>query len=144
MIVSGTKIISETSFVTNIEERKTEYTKKQVKNFIELKREVFCKSGEKIFSFLKPSKTESSIKSVARVFQSIWCKSSLLGGVIKSETIAAISETESIISFLKIAIIRLNIFANYNKEHKKCEDAKNSCAKISIKDRCKKSTLFLI
>lgn len=70
---------------------------------------VLLRSGENIFSFLKPSRTESSINKVARVFQSIFSKSTIVGGVIKRETMAARRETESISSFLKSAIIFLNI-----------------------------------
>ena len=113
IIVSGTKMMRETSFVTNIEEKKTEKTKKIVRPRIVFKWPVRCKRGRKIFSFLKPSRTESSIKRVARVCQFISYKSFADGGVIKREAIAAKSETESISSFLKRARIFLSMNAFY-------------------------------
>ena len=101
IIVSGTKIMSETSFVTNIDEKKTQKTKKKVSARIDEMFFVFRRIGSKIFSLLKPSSTESSIKSVASVRQLMSEKSAREGGVIKSETAAATSETESMMSFLK-------------------------------------------
>ena len=92
-----------------MQEKNTEKTKKQVSHFIFPILEVRFSKGEKIFSFLKPSKTESNMNKVARVLQSIFAKSSLVGGVIKREIIAAKSDTESISSFLKTAMILLNI-----------------------------------
>ena len=105
MIVRGTKIISETSFVTNIEVRNTAKTKKKVRPFMDLRRLVRFKSGLKIFSFLKPSRTVKSIKRVHKVFQSIEESRSFEGGVIKREITAARSETESIMSFLNRALV---------------------------------------
>lgn len=55
--------------------------------------------GEKIFSFLNPSRTERSMNKVASVFQSISESSATDGGVIKRDAMAAISATESITSF---------------------------------------------
>ena len=69
IIVSGTKIISETSFVTNIDEKNTQKTKKIVRFFIVERFLVLFMSGAKIFSLLKPSRTERSMKRVARVRQ---------------------------------------------------------------------------
>ena len=105
MIVRGTKIIRETSFVTNIEVKNTAKTKKKVRPFMDLRRLVRFKRGLKIFSFLKPSRTVKSIKRVQRVFQSIEERRSFEGGVIKSEIRAARSETESIMSFLNRALV---------------------------------------
>ena len=101
IIVSGTKIISETSFVTNIDERKTEKTRKQEIEKIELSLLVCLKTGLKISSLLKPSRTVKSIKSVARVFQSMSRRIAFDGGVIKNDTITTASETESMISFFR-------------------------------------------
>ena len=115
MIVRGTKIISETSFVTNIEVRNTAKTKKAVRPFMDLRRLVRFKSGLKIFSFLKPSRTVKSIKSVQRVFQSIEERRSFEGGVIKSEIRAASRETDIIMSFLKrAAVFVINVFMETN------------------------------
>ena len=112
IIVSGTKMIRDTSFVTNIEEKKTEKTKKVVRPRIVFKWPVRCKRGRKMFSFLKPSRTESSIKRVARVCQFISCKRCADGGVIKREAIAAKRDTESISSFLKRkrSLLNMEIF----------------------------------
>ena len=109
MIVIGTKIIKETSFVTNIDEKNTLKTKKKVRPVIPPILLVIFNRGSKICSFLKPSKTLNNINKVARVFQSISCRSFNCGGVIKSETIAAKSDTESMISFLKMKAILLII-----------------------------------
>ncbi len=109
IIVSGTKMMRETSFVTNMEEKNTEKTKKVVRPRIVFKWPVRCKRGRKMFSFLKPSRTESSIKSVASVRQFMSCKSRDDGGVIKSDAIAAARDTESMSSFLKRKRIFLNM-----------------------------------
>ena len=109
MIVIGTKIIKETSFVTNIDEKNTLKTKKKVRPVIPPIFLVIFNKGSKICSFLKPSKTVNNMNRVAKVLQSIVLKSSFCGGVIKSETTAAKSDTESMISFLKMKAILLII-----------------------------------
>ena len=105
IIVSGTKLISETSFVTNMDVKKTEKTKNSERFFIFERRLVLRSKGAKMFSCLKPSRTERSMNKVARVRQSMFFKRSESGGVIKSDAIAASRETLSISSFLKIEII---------------------------------------
>ena len=110
MIVKGTKIISETSFVTNIEEKNTQKTKKKERLVIPPIFSVIFNRGLKICSFLNPSRTVNNMKRVARVLQSISYRSFNCGGVMKREMTAAKSDTESIISFLKIKAILLMIF----------------------------------
>ena len=71
IIVNGTNMIRETSLVTNMDVKNTLKTKKNVSAIIEPSLLVFRRSGENMFSFLKPSSVLRSMKSVARVFQSI-------------------------------------------------------------------------
>ncbi len=61
-------------------------------------------TGAKMSCVLNPSSTESSMKSVASVLQSIEEMSAFDGGVMKSETAAARTDTSSIGSFLMNAI----------------------------------------
>jgi len=111
IIVSGTKIMRDTSFVTNIELKKTPKTKKIVRNLIDDNFRAFLKTGSKISSLLKPSRTVRSIKRVASVLQFMSDKSSFEGGVIKSEIRAARRATESIMSFLKRFLSHVKIFS---------------------------------
>ena len=100
MIVSGTNIISDTSFVTNIEEKNTEKTRNMDNPVMVRIFPARRSKGRKIFSFLNPSKTVSIIKSVPRVLQSMSLKSLTEGGVIMRAARAAKTDTESMISFL--------------------------------------------
>ncbi len=61
-------------------------------------------TGAKMSCVLNPSSTESSMKSVASVLQSIEERSAFDGGVMKSEIAAARTDTRSIGSFLMNAI----------------------------------------
>ena len=63
--------------------------------------EVRRMSGAKILWVLNPSSTERSMKSVARVCQSMEERSSLLGGVMKREISATASDTVSMGSFFR-------------------------------------------
>ena len=112
MIVKGTKIISETSFVMNIEEKNTQKTKKKERLVIPPIFSVIFNRGLKIRSFLNPSRTVNNMKRVARVLQSISCRSFNCGGVMKREMTAAKSDTESMISFLKTKVTLLIICEN--------------------------------
>ena len=69
-------------------------------------------TGSKMFSCLKPSSTQSIIKRVPSVCQSISFMSALVGGVINKETTAAKTATVSIISFFK----KFNTFFMYSAE----------------------------
>ena len=108
IIVNGTNIIRDTSFVTNIDDRNTENTKKIVMAFCDVMRLVFRRRGRKMFSFLKPSRIVRSIKSVPKVRQSIAFTRAAVGGVMNSEITAASTLTTSINSFF----IQLKIFEN--------------------------------
>ena len=100
-IVSGTKIINDTSFVTNIEEKNTPKIKKSDKTAMLENFDVRRMIGRKMFSCLNPSSTINIIKSVPSVCQSMREKMSLLGGVIRNESSAARTESHSIGSFFK-------------------------------------------
>ena len=96
MMVSGTKMISETSLVTNMDEKKTENTRKSESAAMERMPPASRSSGRKIFSLLKPSSTVSIMKRVARVCQSMSESSRAEGGVINSDATAAAAERSSI------------------------------------------------
>ena len=100
-IVKGTKIISDTSFVTNIDVKKTPKIKNSESVAIVLNFLLKLITGSKIFSCLKPSRTHNIIKRVPSVCQSISLISAFVGGVINKETTAASTATVSIISFFK-------------------------------------------
>ena len=100
-IVSGTKIIKDTSFVTNIDVKKTPKIKNSESVAIVLNFLLKLITGSKIFSCLKPSRTHNIIKRVPSVCQSISFISAFVGGVINKETTAASTATVSIISFFK-------------------------------------------
>lgn len=121
IIVSGTKIIRDTSFVTNIDEKNTQNTKKMVRVLIRERFLVFLRSGAKMFSLLNPSRTVRSMKSVASVRQLMSCRSSIEGGVIKSEIAAARSDAESMISFLKRAFTQMKNLRMMKNNSKKIE-----------------------
>ena len=105
IIVNGTNMIRETSLVTNMDVKNTLKTKKNVSAIIEPSLLVFRRSGENMFSFLKPSSVLRSMKSVARVFQSIDERRFFDGGVMNNDAIAAMRATESMSSFLKNASV---------------------------------------
>ena len=94
-------MISETSLVTNIEEKNTENTRNSDSPAMERMLPASPSSGRKMFSFLKPSSTVSIINSVPSVRQSISDSSSHDGGVIISAAIAARTDTVSIGSLFK-------------------------------------------
>ena len=100
-IVSGTKMISETSLVTNMDVKKTPKTRKRVRVVMRCIREARRISGRKMFSFLNPSSTHSIIRSVPRVRQSISLSRRSEGGVMIMAAAAASSDRVSIISRLK-------------------------------------------
>ena len=104
-IVRGTKIIRDTSFVTNIEVKNTPKMKNKESVAIVLKFELNLIRGLKRLSCLKPSKTVSIMKRVPRVCQSMFLSNPLSGGVIIKETKAAINETRSIGSFFIVSAI---------------------------------------
>ena len=93
--------MSDTSFVTNIEEKNTPKITKNEIPAIEVIFSANLRSGLKIFSFLNPSNTVNIIKSVTRVCQSIFLSNSVLGFVINSEITATKTEIVNIISFFK-------------------------------------------
>lgn len=106
MIVSGTKMISDTSFVTNIDEKNTQQIRKNDSPGMVMNRFAKRMNGRKMFSCLKPSSTVSIMNSVPSVRQSMPESRSLLGGVMNIAMTAAASARVSIISFLKKAAIR--------------------------------------
>ena len=99
-------MIRDTSFVTNIDVKKTPKIRKSERAVIVFSFEASPTTGLKTFSFLKPSKTQSIISSIPRVCQSIFDMSSLSGGVINKEMTAASTASVSISSFLR----KLSIF----------------------------------
>jgi hypothetical protein len=105
IMVSGTKMISETSLVTNMDVKNTPNIRKKLSDTMLLKRELKRIRGKKRSSCLKPSNTVSIIKRVPRVCQSILDKSVLSGGVINNEMTAAASATGSMGSFFMNFII---------------------------------------
>ena len=105
-MVSGTKMMSDTSLVTNMEEKNTPKTRNSDKPAMVLILRVRRMTGRKMFSRLKPSSTVSIMKSVASVFQSISVSRRALGGVIISAATAAVRETSSMTSFLAISRAR--------------------------------------
>ena len=100
-IVSGTKMISDTSFVTNIELKKTAKTRNRLRPAIEPIRPARRSSGLKMFSCLKPSSTVSIMNSVPSVRQSMSESSRFVGGVMHSAITAARTETVNIGSFFR-------------------------------------------
>ena len=100
-MVIGTKTIRDTSFVTNMEEKKTPNTRKRDSPATVPIRPVSLSSGRKTFSCLNPSKTVSIMNSVPRVRQSIFSSSAADGGVMISEIRAASAATGSMGSFLR-------------------------------------------
>ena len=117
MMVRGTKIIKETSFVTNIEVKNTPKIKNSESAVIVLKPAPSRMSGRKMFSFLKPSSTVSIIKSVPSVCQSIDFNNAAEGGVIKSDITAAITATKGMGSFFisEIIFFMLQILSQMKK-----------------------------
>ena len=105
MIVSGTKMISDTSLVTNMELKNTPKIRKSESPAMDLKLAASLISGLKSFSCLKPSSTVSIIKRVPSVCQSIFWIRSGVGGVMNSDMRAAASDTSSIGSFFITAFI---------------------------------------
>ena len=95
-MVRGTKMISETSLVTNMEEKNTPKIRKKDIPTIEVSFWESLMSGQKMFSFLNPSNTVSIIKSVTSVCQSMLPIRVISGFVISSESAAANSDTASI------------------------------------------------
>ena len=100
-IVRGTKMISETSLVTNIDVKKTPNTRKSESDAMLLKRVLNLMMGLKMLSFLKPSRTVSIMNRVPRVRQSMLRMSVALGLVMTKDARAAMTESVSIISFLR-------------------------------------------
>ena len=97
-IVSGTNMMSDTSFVTNIEVKNTPNTKNSpspTADFILPARRII---GLKIFSFLNPSSTVSIKKSVPRVRQSISPSRLTLGRTTHTTMRAATTATHTIAS----------------------------------------------
>ena len=94
-------MMSETSFVTNIDEKKTPKMRKSERDVMCLKCAARRTTGASTFSRLKPSSTVSIIRSVPSVRQSIDEMSRADGGVITSETMAASTESVSMGSLFK-------------------------------------------
>ena len=99
-IVSGTKMMSDTSLVTNIEVKNTPNMRKSERLAIVENPELSLRRGRNRSSCLKPSRTVSIMKSIPRVCQSMAKIRFLDGGVMKSDMTAARSDTGSIGSFL--------------------------------------------
>ena len=113
IIVRGTKMISDTSFVTNIDVKKTQKTRKRERLLTERNLVLNLMSGLKMFSFLNPSRIVSIMNSVPSVRQSIFPGRSAVGGFrIMAET-AAIIESRSMGSFFRKASIFF-IATNHN------------------------------
>ena len=100
-MVRGTKMMRDTSLVTNMLEKNTPNTRKKLSPNMVENFSVSRRTGRNRFSCLKPSSTLSSINRVARVFQSMAFTRSALGGVITSDTSAAATLTTSIASFFR-------------------------------------------
>ena len=105
IMVSGTKIISETSLVTNMEVKNTPKIKNSESAVMRLSPEAKRTMGISTFSCLKPSSTQSIISRVPRVCQSMSRSSCVLGGVMNSAAIAAAADTVSMSSFLRNPVI---------------------------------------
>ena len=103
-IVSGTNIISETSFVTNIDVKNTPNIRNSEILVIFLSFDASDTTGRRTFSCLKPSSTQSIISSVASVRQSMSLSSRLLGGVMNIAATAAAADIVSISSFFRNAL----------------------------------------
>jgi hypothetical protein len=104
-MVSGTIMMSDTSFVTNMDVKNTPNIKNSDSLGIVLNLEASLTIGSNTFSRLKPSNTRSIINNTPKVRQSRFLNNSTDGGVINREMIAAISEIESIISFFIMLIM---------------------------------------
>ena len=100
-IVRGTKMISDTSLVTNMELKNTPKIRKRERLVIRFSPPASRTRGRRTFSCLKPSSTQSIIKRVPRVRQSMSFSSRAEGGVISRAIPAASSERVSISSFFK-------------------------------------------
>ena len=100
-IVSGTKMIRETSLVTIMEVKKTPKTRNRVRVVIRFIRAARQIRGRKMFSFLNPSRTHSIISSVPSVRQSISPSSRAEGGVMIIAATAASKDRVNIISRFK-------------------------------------------
>ncbi len=94
-------MISDTSLVTNMDVKKTPNIRKRERATIVFNLEASPMTGRRTFSFLNPSRTQSIIRSMPRVCQSMSFISPHVGGVIKSEMIAAMTARVSINSFFK-------------------------------------------
>jgi hypothetical protein len=90
--------------VTNIEVKKTPKIRKSDRDVIRLSREATPASGRSTFSRLKPSSTQSIIRSVPRVRQSMSRSRAFVGGVMISAAAAASRESVSISSFFRKAV----------------------------------------
>ena len=105
MMVSGTKMISDTSLVTNMDEKNTQQIRKNDSPLMVVKRPAKRMKGRKMFSCLKPSSTVSIMNSVPRVRQSMEEMSERSGGVMKNDITAARTARVSIISFFRKSMI---------------------------------------
>ena len=94
-------MISDTSFVTNIEEKNTAKTRKKESPVIVDILPANLTTGVNMFSFLNPSRTRSIMKRVPKVRQSMSESKAFVGGVIKRAAAAAITDTVSMSSFFK-------------------------------------------
>ena len=115
-IVSGTNIMSDTSFVTNIDVKNTANTRNSpspTADFILPARRII---GLKMFSFLNPSSTVSIKNSVPSVRQSISFKIVDEGRTTHTTTKAASIATHTIASFLTPSkkSFTLTFFINQN------------------------------
>ena len=81
--------------------KKTPNTRKSESDAMLLKRVLNLMMGLKMLSFLKPSRTVSIMNRVPRVRQSMLRMSVALGLVMTKDARAAMTESVSIISFLK-------------------------------------------
>ena len=106
MMVSGTKMISDTSLVTNMEQKKTPKIRNREREVIRFRLDARPTRGRRTFSCLNPSRTHSIIRRVPRVCQSISSISCAEGGVMMRAIPAARRDNVSISSFFR----KLNIF----------------------------------
>ena len=105
-MVTGTKMIRDTSLVTNMDEKNTPKIRNRESAVIFSNREARRIRGFKTCSCLNPSRTQSIIRRVPSVRQSISDRSLTVGGVRIMAMTAAVTDTTSMGSLLRNEKIR--------------------------------------
>ena len=100
-MVTGTKMMRDTSLVTNIEEKNTPKMRNKLRVVIRLRSAARATRGRNTFSRLNPSSTHSIMRSVPSVRQSMSVSRCFVGGVMIRATAAASNDTVSMGSFFK-------------------------------------------